>query len=104
MNSTGDGTVRLILDGASISSSTSSPLVITDAENAVVELADGSQNTLTDATTYVYPDAETDEPNAALFSTADLTITGTGSLTVNGNANAASPARTDWSSTPARSP
>ena len=87
VNSTGDGTVRLILDGVSISSSSTSPLVITDAEDAVVELADGSQNTLNDATSYVYPDADTDEPNAALFSTADLTITGSGALTVNGNAN-----------------
>ena len=68
----------LILNGVDITSSTSSPLVITDADDAVVELADGTQNTLSDATTYVYPDAATDEPNAALFSTADLTITGTG--------------------------
>ena len=30
---------------------------------------------------------DTDEPNAALFSIADLTITGTGALTVNGNSN-----------------
>jgi hypothetical protein len=87
VNSPGDGTVRLILNGVDIASSSTSPLVITDAQDAVIELADGSQNTLSDATNYVYPDATTDEPNAALFSSADLTITGAGSLTVNGQAN-----------------
>src|SRR5690606_28538645 len=30
---------------------------------------------------------DVDEPNAALYSTADLTITGTGALEVHGNAN-----------------
>src|SRR6478735_9872309 len=87
VNSAGDGTVRIILNGVDISSSTTSPLVVTDAQDAVIELADGTQNTLADAATYVYPDATTDEPNAALFSTADLTITGTGALTVIGNTN-----------------
>ena len=46
----GDGVVTLILDGADITSSAGSALVITDAEAAVVQLADGSQNTLTDGT------------------------------------------------------
>ena len=87
VDSTGDGTVRVILNGVDISSSTTSPLVVTDAQDAVIELADGTRNTLSDAITYVYPDAATDEPNAALFSTADLTINGTGSLTINGNSN-----------------
>ncbi|HEY7812123.1 MAG TPA: carbohydrate-binding domain-containing protein, partial [Nakamurella sp.] len=74
--------VTLILDGADITNSGGSALVINDAEAAVVQLADGSQNTLTDGT-----ETATDEPNPALFSTADLTITGTGALTVHGNAN-----------------
>src|SRR6185369_5968343 len=82
-----DGTVTLILDGADITSSTSAALFISDAKDATVVLADGSTNSLTDATTYVYPDADTDEPNAALFSTADLTISGGGALTVTGNAD-----------------
>ncbi|MFI2754523.1 carbohydrate-binding domain-containing protein [Cellulomonas sp. P22] len=87
VDSAADGVVRVVLDGADISSSTTSPLQIMDADEAVVVLADGSTNHLSDAATYVYPDAETDEPNAALYSTADLTITGTGSLDVEGNAN-----------------
>ncbi|MBN1173358.1 MAG: carbohydrate-binding domain-containing protein [Micromonosporaceae bacterium] len=81
-----DGIVRLILDGASIANSTTAALQIDEADKAMIVLVEGSRNTLSDASTYVYPDAETDEPNAALFSKADLTITGTGSLTVKGNA------------------
>lgn len=87
VDSADDGVVRLILDGVELSSSTTAPVVVTDAAKAIIVLADGSTNTVSDASTYVYPDAETDEPNAAIFSTADLTITGSGALTVEGNAN-----------------
>jgi len=79
--------VRLILDGVAISNATTSPVWVVNAEKVVVILAAGSQNTLTDATDYLYPAADVDEPNAALFSAADLTITGEGSLTVSGNHN-----------------
>jgi len=87
VDSAGAGMVRVILNGASITNNTSSALEFADAGEAMVVLADGTANRLTDATTYVYPDPETDEPNAALFSTADLTITGNGSLAVRGNSN-----------------
>lgn len=79
--------VRLILDGVTIANATTSPVSVVNAEKVVVILAAGSQNSLTDATDYQYPSADVDEPNAALFSTSDLTITGEGSLTVTGNAN-----------------
>lgn len=82
-----EGIVRLVLDGVDLTSSTTAPLVVTDAEEVMVVLADGTQSTLTDAGEYVYPDAATDEPNAALFSTADLTLAGDGVLTVEGNAH-----------------
>lgn len=82
-----DGVVRLVLDGADITSSTGAALAVLDAERAVVILAGGSENSLTDAATYTFPDAATDEPNAALFSAADLTIGGTGALTVTGRYN-----------------
>lgn len=86
VQTTDDGTVRLVLDGVDLTSSTSAPLVVTQADEVMVYLADGSTNSLTDAAEYVYPDG-TDEPNAALFSTADLTIAGDGALTVTGNSN-----------------
>lgn len=80
-------TVRLILNGVSISSSTSAALYIKNAEKVVIVLEDGTQNVLTDAETYIYSDEEENEPNAAMFSTSDLTLTGSGALTVNGNFN-----------------
>lgn len=81
------GSVRLILDGVDLTSSTSAPIFIDKAEKVIIVLAEESQNYLTDAVTYVYPNEDEDEPNAALFSDANLTITGTGSLTVNAKSN-----------------
>jgi len=85
VNSDAEGKVKLVLDGASITSTTGAALVITAADEAVVVLADGSSNTLVDGTGY--DTSAEDAPNAALFSMADLTIGGTGALTVTGNTN-----------------
>lgn len=79
--------VQLILNGATIHNTAGAPLVINNAEEVVIILADGSQNFLSDAAAYTFASAEEDEPNAALFSKADLTIYGSGSLTVTGNYN-----------------
>jgi len=84
---TGDeATVRLILNGANISCSSSAPICIWNAEKAVIVLADGSDNYVADGTSYAL-DAGDDEPNAAIFSKADLTIFGNGSLHVDANYN-----------------
>jgi lipopolysaccharide export system protein LptA len=80
-------TVHLVLDGAEISCSTSAPLYVADAGKAVITLAGGTKSTVTDGETYVYEAAGEDEPGAAIFSKSDLTINGTGSLTVNANFN-----------------
>lgn len=80
------GMVRLILNGVTIANSTSSAINVVDADEVMVYLNPGSTNRLSDATNYVYPSPDVDEPNAALFSKANLTIAGTGSLTVTGNA------------------
>lgn len=77
--------VVLILDGVTITSDTGSALAVTSADEVTVALADGSTNSLTDASTYA--DTSEEAPNAALWSSADLSITGSGSLTVKGNAN-----------------
>jgi hypothetical protein len=86
VDSSADGVVRLVLDGATITSSTSAAIAVTDSDQVSVVLADGSDNALTDATTYEGAD-EDNAPNAALFSTADLAISGGGTLTVTGQAN-----------------
>lgn len=87
VNSTADGKVRLVLDGVSITSSTTSPLVVTQSDETVVILADGSTNTLSDAAASGDDDETEDAPNATLFSQDDLTIAGTGELSVTGLSN-----------------
>ncbi|MFC8666589.1 carbohydrate-binding domain-containing protein [Streptomyces sp. NPDC057199] len=78
-----DQDVKLVLDGAEISHSSGAAIDVTEADEAVVILADGSENTLGDADSY----ADDVEANAALHSAADLTVTGDGKLTVRGNGN-----------------
>lgn len=78
--------VTVVLDGVDIRSSTSAPLCVTDAEEVEIILAAGSTNRLEDGSEYVLGAGE-DEPNAALFSKADIAIAGSGSLEVVGNYN-----------------
>lgn len=80
-------TVNLILNGVNITYATSAPIYVSNAEKTVITLVDSTENMVTDGASYVFPDAETDEPNAAVFSKDDLTINGNGSLTVNANYN-----------------
>lgn len=82
-----EAAVTLTLDGVELHSGVSAPLFVRNAEQVVIVLADGTQNTITDAATYIFADPAEDEPNAALFSKADLTITGSGALTVQGAYN-----------------
>ncbi|TFH51188.1 carbohydrate-binding domain-containing protein [Actinomyces viscosus] len=76
-----DADVRLVLNGASITSSDGPAIDIQDAGNAIVVLAKDSKNTLTDGATY----ASGQEATAALFSSDTLTVTGAGSLDVTGS-------------------
>ncbi|RYC11409.1 carbohydrate-binding domain-containing protein [Nocardioides zhouii] len=85
VDSAADGVVRLVLDDATITSDTTAAINVVDARSVVVVLADGSDNALSDAATYA--DSSEDAPTATLYSTADLTIGGAGSLTVTGNSN-----------------
>ena len=87
VNSPSSGVVRLILDGVNITSANSAPINVVKAREVVIVLADGSQNTVTDSANYVFETQGTDEPNAAIFSKADLQISGSGSLTVNAKYN-----------------
>lgn len=78
--------VNLILAGVSITNSVSAPLYIESADKVFIELAEGTENVLTDAQVYVFPEGE-DKPNACLYSSEDLTFRGTGSLNVNARYN-----------------
>lgn len=87
VNTEDEATVKLVLNGVDIHSSSSAPLYIANAAETVIVLADNSVNTISDSDSYVFTSADEDEPNAALFSKGDLTIYGSGSLTVTGNYN-----------------
>lgn len=82
-----DGTVVLLLDGVNITSSTSAPIYVRNAEKVIINLVDGTQNIVTDGNSYILEDVTSDEPNAAIFSKDDLVINGNGSLTVNAHYN-----------------
>lgn len=76
--------VQIVLSGASIRNEAGPALNIQQADKVFVTLDDGTQNTLADGASYELMEGE-DEPNAALYSKADLTINGTGALSVEGN-------------------
>lgn len=85
-----EGDVTVVLDGADITSTVGPALQVVSAEDATVVLADGSSNHLADPADYAVTKDTVDEatkdtvdaPNAALYSTSDLTIAGDGALCV----------------------
>lgn len=81
------GVVRLVLNGAELHSSTSAPIYVKEAGKLIVSLPEGTVNRVSDGDEYVFPDASTDEPSAAIFSHDDLTINGSGKLVVEGHYN-----------------
>lgn len=76
-----DEDVTLILKNVSVTSSSGSPFVILKANSVTLSLPDGTESTLTDSETY----DSNEDADACLYSKADLTIEGTGTLTVNAN-------------------
>lgn len=78
-----EGTVRLVLAGANISSQSSAPIKIVNAEKVVITLPEGTESTVKDAEVY----NNGDEATASIFSKSDLTFNGTGKLTVTGSCN-----------------
>ncbi|MBO5797200.1 MAG: carbohydrate-binding domain-containing protein [Clostridia bacterium] len=77
----GEETVRLVLNGAKIRSETSAPIYMKQAKNVVLVLEENTYNTVTDNTM----EDVTDGTNAAIYSRADLTVTGVGALMVRAN-------------------
>ncbi|MDR3278219.1 MAG: carbohydrate-binding domain-containing protein [Oscillospiraceae bacterium] len=78
-----DDEIFITLDGADITNKSGAAIYASHGL-VTLTLAPGTQNTLTDGgADFAYADADKEEPNAALFSKDNLTITGTGALTVN---------------------
>lgn len=87
VNTEDEEIVRLILNGVEIRSSSSAPIYVKSAEKVLVYLAENSNNTLSDGSSYTYDDDEEEEPNSTLFSKSDLTLAGDGTLTIDANFN-----------------
>lgn len=81
-----DETVFLILDGADITCTDSAAIYILNAGKTVITLADDSVNSITDGVNYYFENGAA-EPSAAIYSKDDLTINGSGALTVTANYN-----------------
>lgn len=79
-------TVKLVLNGASISCSNNAPIYSQQSKKTIITLAKGTDNSIQDGSQNANS-ANENEPDAALFSQNDLTINGTGSLTVKANAH-----------------
>lgn len=76
------GQVNLMLSDASITNQTGAPIWISEAGEMVLTLEENTQNTLTDAQIYDNIESGVD---AALYSSDDLLINGSGSLTIFAN-------------------
>lgn len=72
--------VQIVLNGVKIVSSSGSAIDIQSADKCFITLAEGTQNSLSDGSAFASEDA-----NACIYATCDLTINGSGSLDVSGN-------------------
>ena len=72
--------LQLVLNGANITSEASAALYILEADKVFVTLADGTSNTFANGGSFTAIDDN--NIDGALFSKQDLTLNGTGSLTV----------------------
>lgn len=80
--------VRLVLNGVDITSTTTAPINIIQADKVIITLVDGTDNSITDNQAATEEaDSDDDLPNAAIYSKEDLSINGNGTLVVNANYN-----------------
>ncbi|ADP39978.1 hypothetical protein HMPREF0733_10520 [Rothia dentocariosa ATCC 17931] len=75
--------VRLVLDNANITNSSGAALNVVNADEVILYSASGTTNTISDGADYTATGE--DDPDAVVYSKADMTIAGEGTLKVNGN-------------------
>ena len=78
--------VQLVLKNANITCSNSAPIYVMSADKVKITIAKDTTNTITDAAQYTSLTDE-NEPNACIYSKDDLTINGSGVLTVSAKYN-----------------
>ena len=83
--------VYLYLNELQLTSATDAPIYVQNAEKVFLMIVDGTKNTLADASTrtqsYAKDNGTNDTTNATVYAKDDLTIKGSGDLTVTGNYN-----------------
>ena len=75
--------VRLVLDNANITNPSGAALNVVNADEVILYSASGTTNTISDGADYTATGE--DDPDAVVYSKADMTIAGEGTLKVNGN-------------------
>lgn len=78
-----DAKVQLVLNDASVSCSCGPALYVKEAKKCFVTTLEGTENALSDAVDYELDNGE--DSNAAIYSLANLTFNGAGTLSVAGN-------------------
>lgn len=78
-------TVRLILNNVSITNNNGPAIACMEAKKLIISLEQGSVNVVSDGNNY--QDISTDSPTAAIYAKDDMTINGSGTLSVTGNYN-----------------
>lgn len=76
--------VRLVLENASITCTTTAPIYAKNADKVIISLPENTESTVTDTVTGTDGD---DALTAVVFAKCDLSVNGTGTLNVNANAN-----------------
>lgn len=77
--------VHIILNGLTASSSSGAVIEGIQNEKMILTLAEGTTNTLSDASDYGFEEGDEGEPNACIFSKDDISVNGSGTLIVNGS-------------------
>ena len=77
--------VQIVLKEASLTCNYGAPIYVKNAGSITITAADQSTNEIHETSEYQYTDTTTEEQNAALFSTDDLILNGTGTIEIAGN-------------------
>lgn len=80
VNTQDKATVKIILNGVNVTSTSNAAFLIEDAKKVIVTLADNTVNTFTDSGRAA---TESEDYSAAVYSKADLVFNGNGTLEVN---------------------
>lgn len=76
-----DAKVQIVLDGVALSNGSGPCIYASNADKLFVTLAEDTANTLSDGSSWTLSGSE-DEPDATVFCTCDLTVSGSGTLNV----------------------